>query len=151
MDRQSRCQRAAVRVLWRVVRVRPTPLVGRPLTMPLSLLGRADGVIGDASAPCPFLKAGFLRLRATAWWSWSDSNQPPECYGMWGCPTSSPCRTPSTSSVSLVNVATAEFRKTHVVVMRTRYVRPKEISMRKIDGWQTLATKLIDQPIDLAA
>jgi len=26
-----------------------------------------------------------------------------------------------------------------------------QISMRKIDGWQTLATKLIDQPIDLAA
>src|SRR5256714_306978 len=26
-----------------------------------------------------------------------------------------------------------------------------QINMRKIDGWQTLATKLIDQPIDLAA
>src|SRR3954469_1963643 len=26
-----------------------------------------------------------------------------------------------------------------------------QTSMRKIDGWQTLATKLIDQPIDLAA
>ncbi len=26
-----------------------------------------------------------------------------------------------------------------------------QISMRKIDGWHTLATKLIDQPIDLAA
>ena len=26
-----------------------------------------------------------------------------------------------------------------------------QISMRKVDGWQTLATKLIDQPIDLAA
>ena len=25
-----------------------------------------------------------------------------------------------------------------------------QISMRKIDGWHTLATKLIDQPIDLA-
>src|SRR5712671_3318003 len=25
----------------------------------------------------------FLRLRATAWWSWSDSNQPPKCYGTW--------------------------------------------------------------------
>lgn len=26
-----------------------------------------------------------------------------------------------------------------------------QISMRKIDGWQTLATEPIDQPIDLAA
>jgi transposase-like protein len=26
-----------------------------------------------------------------------------------------------------------------------------QICMRKVDGWQTLATKLIDQPIDLAA
>lgn len=26
-----------------------------------------------------------------------------------------------------------------------------QISMRKVDGWQTLATKLSDQPIDLAA
>jgi hypothetical protein len=26
-----------------------------------------------------------------------------------------------------------------------------QINMRKIDGWQTLATKPIDQPIDLAA
>jgi putative transposase len=24
-------------------------------------------------------------------------------------------------------------------------------NLRKVDGWQTLATKLIDQPIDLAA
>src|SRR3954471_785383 len=24
-------------------------------------------------------KAGILQLRATLWWSWSDSNQPPEC------------------------------------------------------------------------
>jgi len=32
----------------------------------------------------------------TAWGSWSDSNQPPECYGMRACPTSSPCRTPGT-------------------------------------------------------
>ena len=36
--------------------------------------------------------------QATGWWSWSDSNQPPECYGMWGCPTSSPCRTPGIDS-----------------------------------------------------
>jgi len=26
-----------------------------------------------------------------------------------------------------------------------------QINMRKVDGWQTLDTKLIDQPIDLAA
>jgi transposase-like protein len=26
-----------------------------------------------------------------------------------------------------------------------------QICMRKVDGWKTLATKLIDQPIDLAA
>jgi len=26
-----------------------------------------------------------------------------------------------------------------------------QTSLRKIDGWHTLATKLIDQPIDLAA
>jgi len=26
-----------------------------------------------------------------------------------------------------------------------------QINMRKIDGWQTLATRTIDQPIDLAA
>jgi putative transposase len=26
-----------------------------------------------------------------------------------------------------------------------------QISMRKIDGWRTLASKLLDQPIDLAA
>src|ERR1700704_5174115 len=39
-------------------------------------------------------RARILRLQATAWWSWSDSNQPPECYGIWACPTSSPGRTP---------------------------------------------------------
>jgi hypothetical protein len=27
----------------------------------------------------------------------------------------------------------------------------RDDSMRKVDGWQTLATKPIDQPIDLAA
>src|SRR5712671_4642351 len=37
---------------------------------------------------------GFLRFRATAWWSWSDSNQQPECYGKSCCPTNSPGRTP---------------------------------------------------------
>jgi putative transposase len=26
-----------------------------------------------------------------------------------------------------------------------------QISMRKIDGWRTLGSKLLDQPIDLAA
>ena len=26
-----------------------------------------------------------------------------------------------------------------------------QINMRKVDGWQTLATRTIDQPIDLAA
>jgi hypothetical protein len=26
-----------------------------------------------------------------------------------------------------------------------------QINMRKVDGWQTLATTIIDQPIDLAA
>jgi putative transposase len=26
-----------------------------------------------------------------------------------------------------------------------------QINMRKVDGWQTLSTKLIDQPIDIAA
>jgi hypothetical protein len=26
-----------------------------------------------------------------------------------------------------------------------------QITMRKIDGWQTITTKFIDQPIDLAA
>jgi hypothetical protein len=26
-----------------------------------------------------------------------------------------------------------------------------QINMRKVDGWQTLATTTIDQPIDLAA
>ena len=26
-----------------------------------------------------------------------------------------------------------------------------QINMRKVDGWQTLATNLINQPIDLAA
>jgi hypothetical protein len=26
-----------------------------------------------------------------------------------------------------------------------------QINMRKVDGWQTLVTKPIDQPIDLAA
>jgi putative transposase len=26
-----------------------------------------------------------------------------------------------------------------------------QINMRKVDGWQTLATKPVDQPIDLAA
>jgi hypothetical protein len=35
----------------------------------------------------------FLRLEVSGWWSWSDSNSPPECYGRWGCPTSSPDRT----------------------------------------------------------
>src|ERR1700716_1971385 len=28
-------------------------------------------------------RARNLRLQATAWWSWSDSNQPPKCYGTW--------------------------------------------------------------------
>src|SRR3954470_17024147 len=32
----------------------------------------------------------------TAWWSSSDSNQPPKRYGTWGCSTSSPGRTPCT-------------------------------------------------------
>ena len=27
----------------------------------------------------------------------------------------------------------------------------RQISMRKVDGWRTLAAKPIDQPIDLAA
>src|SRR5882757_5054 len=40
-------------------------------------------------------KAEILRLQATGWWSWSDSNQPPECYGIWACPTSPPRRTPA--------------------------------------------------------
>jgi hypothetical protein len=31
----------------------------------------------------------------------SDSNQPPECYGMRSCPTSSPCRTPGTPARGL--------------------------------------------------
>src|SRR6266436_2272326 len=31
---------------------------------------------------------------ATAWWSWSDSNQPPKCYGISWCPTNSPGRKP---------------------------------------------------------
>src|ERR1700684_1237343 len=26
-----------------------------------------------------------------------------------------------------------------------------QINMRKVDGWQTLSTKLVDQPIDIAA
>src|SRR3954471_18002319 len=25
----------------------------------------------------------FLWLEVTAWWSWSDSNQQPKCYGTW--------------------------------------------------------------------
>jgi len=33
---------------------------------------------------------GMLLLRGTI--------RTPECYGMWGCPTSSPCRTPCTDS-----------------------------------------------------
>jgi len=28
-------------------------------------------------------QAGIVRLQATAWWSWSDSNRPPKCYGTW--------------------------------------------------------------------
>src|SRR5262245_32820800 len=28
-------------------------------------------------------QAGIFWLHATAWWSWSDSNQQPECYGKW--------------------------------------------------------------------
>src|SRR6266576_506796 len=54
----------------------------------------------DLSRRCRRPKQGhsertrILRLQATAWWSWSDSNQPPECYGMRACPTSSPGRTP---------------------------------------------------------
>ena len=31
------------------------------------------------------------------------------------------------------------------------FITSGQINMRKVDGWQTLATKLIDQPIDLAA
>jgi hypothetical protein len=35
------------------------------------------------------------------------------------------------------------------VALKTR--EACQINMRKVDGWQTLATKPIDQPIDLAA
>src|SRR5712672_3476386 len=38
------------------------------------------------------LEAGFLWLEATAWWSWSDSNQPPKCYGTWLVSQSSTCK-----------------------------------------------------------
>jgi putative transposase len=31
------------------------------------------------------------------------------------------------------------------------FARPGQINMRKVDGWQTLATRTLDQPIDLAA
>jgi hypothetical protein len=41
-----------------------------------------------------------------------------------------------------------EARSCRVVV---RSAAAGEIDMRKADGWQTLATKLIDRPIDLAA
>ena len=44
------------------------------------ILSNAPVCIRDSNR----LKAqAFLRLRATAWWSWSDSNQPPKCYGTW--------------------------------------------------------------------
>jgi len=33
----------------------------------------------------------------------------------------------------------------------THQLASGQINMRKVDGWQTLATKPIDQPIDLAA
>src|SRR5712672_1763350 len=33
--------------------------------------------------PTRTVRHRFPRLEATAWWSWSDSNQPPECYGTW--------------------------------------------------------------------
>jgi hypothetical protein len=35
------------------------------------------------------------------------------------------------------------------VVLGSARLRPDQ--MRKVDGWQTLTTKLIDRPIDLAA
>src|SRR5712671_2766023 len=29
-------------------------------------------------------RIAIISKMPTAWWGWSDSNQPPECYGMWG-------------------------------------------------------------------
>src|SRR5258705_261939 len=55
---------------------------------------RKAAVAGGFTAPFSDLQES--PVVRTAWWSWSDSNQPPECYGMRGCPTSSPCRTPGT-------------------------------------------------------
>src|SRR5712671_7414602 len=37
---------------------------------------------------------GFSGCARLAWWSSSDSNQPPKCYGISWCPTNYPGRTP---------------------------------------------------------
>lgn len=50
----------------------------------------------------------------------------------------------------------APYRRTYYRAAHDWYTgigtaRLGQINMRKVDGWQTLATKPIDQPIDLAA
>src|SRR4051812_36316474 len=46
-----------------------------------SAFGSPVGLSGRGREPTLHTKTGFLRLRATAWWNWSDSNQQPKCYG----------------------------------------------------------------------
>ena len=61
---------------------------------PRAICRRRPGGCGGASwhqsgtrwqhaLPARTEQARILRLETTAWWSWSDSNQPPKCYGTW--------------------------------------------------------------------
>ena len=52
------------------------------------------------------------------------------------------------STIGLTNGST---RTTGSVTRRLSVTQAGHINMRKVDGWQTLASKPIDQPIDLAA
>ena len=42
-------------------------------------------------------------------------------------------------------------RRGYVAMLFWALLASGQINMRKVDGWQTLATKPSDQPIDLAA
>ena len=69
----------------------PTRVVGRTRTMFHNTL------VGDQVSESQENRAKQQSARRSAWVSdpgeLVDSNQPPKCYGIWGCPTSPPRRT----------------------------------------------------------
>src|SRR6267154_1706506 len=80
------------KVLWNMVGVRPTTLVGHLSGLPGGLLFcliflAFRYLINHQSV----LEHGWC---PTNYPGRTLSNQPPKCYGTWGCPTSPPRRTP---------------------------------------------------------